>query len=138
MDVPAQVQKILEGKVSEMTLKDVSNQINRLKDEAKERLLSYREITDKIEEARRNPEVFDQFRRTIARKTRGFLAPEYNIRCIEAAVNQPFDEGLKTERTLFMELMQGVQSAAQRYVFFAERRFLPSPAGLVLRFILLL
>jgi 3-hydroxyacyl-CoA dehydrogenase len=36
-------------------------------------------------------------------------------------VNEPFDEGLKTERKLFMELMMGPQSAAQRYSFFAER-----------------
>jgi 3-hydroxyacyl-CoA dehydrogenase len=37
-------------------------------------------------------------------------------------VNLPFDEGLALERKLFMELMQGTQSAAQRYVFFAERQ----------------
>ncbi|MGH1503506.1 MAG: 3-hydroxyacyl-CoA dehydrogenase NAD-binding domain-containing protein [Acidimicrobiales bacterium] len=65
--------------------------------------------------------AFDAIRAKIARKTRGFLAPEYNIRCIEAAVDQPFDEGLATERTLFGELMSGTQSAAQRYAFFAER-----------------
>ena len=58
---------------------------------------------------------------SIARKTRGFLAPEYNIQCIEAAANLPFDEGLKVEGKLFMELMTGPQSAAQRYYFFAER-----------------
>jgi 3-hydroxyacyl-CoA dehydrogenase len=37
-------------------------------------------------------------------------------------VNQPFEEGLKTERKLFGELMSGPQSAAQRYAFFAERQ----------------
>jgi 3-hydroxyacyl-CoA dehydrogenase len=58
----------------------------------------------------------------IARKTRGFLAPEYNIRCVEAAVSQPFDEGIKTEGKLFMELMAGPQSRAQQYFFFAERQ----------------
>ena len=67
------------------------------------------------------PDLFTNFRKANARRFRGFQAPEYNIRCIEAAVSQPFDEGLKTERKLFMELMTGVQSAAQRYVFFAER-----------------
>jgi 3-hydroxyacyl-CoA dehydrogenase len=65
--------------------------------------------------------LFADFRGSIARKTRGFLAPEYNIRCIEAAANLPFDEGLKVEGKLFMELMTGPQSAAQRYAFFAER-----------------
>jgi 3-hydroxyacyl-CoA dehydrogenase len=67
------------------------------------------------------PGIFETFRRANARKFRGFDAPEYNIRCIEAAATQPFEEGLKTERRLFMELMNGVQSAAQRYLFFAER-----------------
>ncbi|HEX4972387.1 MAG TPA: 3-hydroxyacyl-CoA dehydrogenase NAD-binding domain-containing protein, partial [Steroidobacteraceae bacterium] len=36
--------------------------------------------------------------------------------------NLPFDQGIATERKLFMELMTGTQSAAQRYVFFAERQ----------------
>jgi len=68
------------------------------------------------------PGVFDAFRRANARKFRGFDAPEANIRCIEAAASQPFEEGLETERTLFMGLMNGVQSRAQRYLFFAERQ----------------
>ena len=81
-----------------------------------------RDNDEKLLSARENPGIFDQFRKAIARKTRGFLAPEYNIRCIEAAVNQPFDEGMKTESKLFMELMTGAQSAAQQYFFFAERQ----------------
>jgi len=85
-------------------------------------LKKVRDSNDKVEAARGHPEIFSDFRKANARKFRGFLAPEYNIRCIEAAVNQPFEEGLKTERTLFMELMTGPQSAAQRYAFFAERQ----------------
>jgi 3-hydroxyacyl-CoA dehydrogenase len=68
------------------------------------------------------PGVFAAFRAANAKKFRGFDAPESNIKCIEAAATQSFDEGMKTERTLFMELMTGVQSAAQRYLFFAERQ----------------
>ena len=85
-------------------------------------LKKVRESDDKVVAARGHPEIFADFRKANARKFRGFLAPEYNIRCIEAAVNLPFDEGLKVERQLFTELMQGTQSAAQRYVFFAERQ----------------
>ncbi|HEY9236298.1 MAG TPA: 3-hydroxyacyl-CoA dehydrogenase NAD-binding domain-containing protein, partial [Phenylobacterium sp.] len=80
-----------------------------------------RDQNEKVEAARGKPEIFADFRKANARKFRGFLAPEYNIRCIEAAVNQPFDEGMATERKLFLELMNGSQSAAQRYSFFAER-----------------
>jgi 3-hydroxyacyl-CoA dehydrogenase len=85
-------------------------------------LKKVRDLNEKMEAARGHPEIFADFRKANARKFRGFLAPEYNIRCIEAAVNQPFDEGLKTERKLFGELMSGSQSAAQRYSFFAERQ----------------
>src|SRR5271154_819366 len=85
-------------------------------------LKKVRESNDKVEAARGHPEIFENFRKANTRKFRGFLAPEYNIRCIEAAVNQPFEEGLKTERKLFGELMSGPQSAAQRYAFFAERQ----------------
>jgi 3-hydroxyacyl-CoA dehydrogenase len=85
-------------------------------------LKKVRDSNAKVEAARGHPEIFANFRKENARKFRGFLAPEYNIRCIEAAVNEPFDEGLKTERKLFMELVTGSQSAAQRYVFFAERQ----------------
>jgi 3-hydroxyacyl-CoA dehydrogenase len=80
-----------------------------------------RDMNEKVEAARGKPEIFAAFRKANAKKFRGFDAPESNIKCIEAAVNLPFDEGLKAERKLFMELMTGTQSAAQRYVFFAER-----------------
>ena len=80
-----------------------------------------RDLDDKLAAARGKPEIFAGFRKANAKKFRGFLAPEYNIQAIEAAVDKPFDEGLALERKLFVELMAGTQSAAQRYVFFAER-----------------
>ena len=81
-----------------------------------------RDNQEKLQSAAANPEVFAAVRKMIARKTRGFLAPEYNIRCVEAAVSQPFDDGIKTEGKLFRELMAGPQSKAQQYFFFAERQ----------------
>ncbi len=90
-------------------------------------LTKIRERDDKVAEARGKPEIFEAFRKSIARKTRGFLAPEYNIQCIEAAVNLPFDEGMKVEAKLFRELVTGEQSAAQRHVFFAERQVAKIP-----------
>jgi len=66
--------------------------------------------------------IFDMARTMIAKRARGFMAPEQNIRCIEAAVNEPFEQGLKTEAKLFMELMSGPQSRAQQYFFFSERQ----------------
>ena len=86
-----------------------------------------RESDEKLEAARGKPEIFANFRAGIARKTRGFLAPEYNVRCVEAAVTMPFEEGLAVERELFTELLTGPQSLAQRHVFFAEREIWKIP-----------
>ena len=86
-------------------------------------LVKVRDNNTRLEAAKGKPEIFAAFRKANARKFRGFAAPEANIKCIEGAVNSAtFEEGLKVERKLFMELMSGAQSAAQRYYFFAERQ----------------
>jgi 3-hydroxyacyl-CoA dehydrogenase len=64
----------------------------------------------------------DAFKAANARKFKGFDAPYANIACVEAATRLPFEEGLAFERTEFMKLMMGSQSAAQRHIFFAERQ----------------
>lgn len=57
-----------------------------------------------------------------AKKWKGFEAPYANLACVEAATRLPFEEGMTFERTEFMKLMMGSQSAAQRHLFFAERQ----------------
>lgn len=84
-------------------------------------LRKIRDVNDKVSAARGKPEIFADFRRQNARRFRGFKAPEYIIRAIEAAVNLPFDAGMQTEWTLFVELLRSPESAAQRHAFFAER-----------------
>ena len=82
-------------------------------------LARIRDLDDKLAA---DPGIFDEFRAANAKKFRGFEAPEAIIKCIEAAATLPFDEGIKVERELFGGLVSGQQSAAQRYVFFAERQ----------------
>ena len=106
--------------------KDATNFANKIVSEGRP-LVKVRDAEDKISSDKGNEELFSEFRKSIARKTRGFLAPEYNIQCVEAAVNLPFEEGLKVEQELFMKLMTGSQSAAQRYIFFAERQVTKIP-----------
>ena len=84
-------------------------------------LKKIRDLEDALAAARGKPEVFADFRKSGARQTRGFRAPESCIKAVEAAVNLPFDAGLKRERELFLELMASPESKAQRYFFFAER-----------------
>ncbi len=73
-------------------------------------------------EAKADPEAVAAFRKANARKFRGFDAPEANIACVVKATETPFAEGVQFERQQFMKLMTGVQSAAQRHLFFAERQ----------------
>jgi 3-hydroxyacyl-CoA dehydrogenase len=68
-----------------------------------------------------SPDLFKETEKAIARRARGFKAPWSIIKCVQAAVELPFDEGLKRERELFLELLVSPESAAQRYYFFAER-----------------
>jgi len=69
-----------------------------------------------------DPSVFDEFRKENAKRFRGFEAPLKNIEAVRVATEKPYGEGVIEERKLFMELMGGEQSAAQRYFFFAERK----------------
>lgn len=85
-------------------------------------LLRIRDFDENLEEARENPAIFDDFRKEIARKSRGFKAPEAIIQSVEGAVNLPFDEALENERRLFVECQNSPEAKAQQYFFFAERQ----------------
>ena len=85
-------------------------------------LAKIRDSNEKLEGARENPAIFDDFRKSIARKTRGFKAPEAIIKSVEAAVRLPFDDALRNERELFVECQNSPQAKAQQYFFFAERQ----------------
>ena len=65
--------------------------------------------------------VFEDKRKEIARSARGMRAPYACIECVEAAVDLPFDEGVKREREIFEVCVKSDESKALRHVFFAER-----------------
>jgi 3-hydroxyacyl-CoA dehydrogenase len=64
---------------------------------------------------------FEETRKQAAANSRGMVAPSHAVTAVEAAVNLPFDEGIRRERELAVELVNSAQSKAMRYVFFAER-----------------
>src|SRR2546426_4594953 len=84
-------------------------------------LKKIRDLDDTLAAVRGKPEVFANFRTSVARQTRGFRAPENIVKAVEAAVSLPFEAGLTRERELFVELLNSPESKAQRYFFFAER-----------------
>src|SRR5262245_14978967 len=86
-----------------------------------------RDMADKLAEAKAEPGMFDAMRKSIARKARNQKAPYHCIACVEAAVKEPFDEGIKTERRLFAELENSDEAKALRYAFFAEREVAKIP-----------
>ncbi|HJU31123.1 MAG TPA: 3-hydroxyacyl-CoA dehydrogenase NAD-binding domain-containing protein [Hyphomicrobiaceae bacterium] len=86
-----------------------------------------RDKTDKLAEAKADPGMFDAMRKSIARRARNQKAPYHCIACVEAALTQPFDEGIRTERRLFSELENSDEAKALRYAFFAEREVAKLP-----------
>jgi len=67
------------------------------------------------------PGFFDNYRRKLAERARGQIAPDRIVSAVEAAVTLPMDHGLIRERDLFLELLNSSESRAMRHIFFAER-----------------
>jgi 3-hydroxyacyl-CoA dehydrogenase len=69
-----------------------------------------------------NAEAFFQFARNTVKAAAGpYPAPLACVEAVAAAVEMPFDAGLKRERELFTTLMLSPESAALRHIFQAER-----------------
>ena len=78
-------------------------------------------LEEHLEAARGRPEIFEAFRKKMAKRARGFDAPWACVDCVETALTMPYAEALKNERAVFQRLRASDQSAAQRHAFFAER-----------------
>jgi 3-hydroxyacyl-CoA dehydrogenase len=65
--------------------------------------------------------LLDFARSAVAPLAKNYPAPLKCIEAIEAAVAKPFDEGMKTEESLFIGLMNSPESKALRHAFFAVR-----------------
>ncbi len=66
-------------------------------------------------------ELIAEARARMARDWRGYPAPARCVDALEAAVTLPFDEGIRFERKIFLELVETPESRALRHGFFAER-----------------
>jgi 3-hydroxyacyl-CoA dehydrogenase len=60
-------------------------------------------------------------RGAVAAVAKGYPAPLKCVDALAAAASQPFEEGLRTERDLFLALLGSPESAALGHAFFAER-----------------
>ena len=71
--------------------------------------------------------IFDETRASLAKRSRGQLALIAAVDCVEAATKLIFAKGLANERKVFAGLQASTQSAAMRYMFFAEREVAKIP-----------
>jgi len=65
--------------------------------------------------------------RSDAAKKRGLFSPLKIVDCVQAALDQPFTQGLRTERALFEQCLASPQRAGLVHAFFAEREVLKVP-----------
>jgi 3-hydroxyacyl-CoA dehydrogenase len=84
-------------------------------------LVRVKDRDEKLKDVRANPAKFDEIVAQHAKKTRGLHAPAAAIEAMRLTLNTPIDEAQKKERELFMKLVVGDQSKAQRHIFFAVR-----------------
>ncbi|WP_419799493.1 MAG: 3-hydroxyacyl-CoA dehydrogenase NAD-binding domain-containing protein [Terasakiella sp.] len=69
-----------------------------------------------------NGAIFDEYRKTYAKKLRNQNAPQLIVDCVEAATKENFTDGMKIERGAFLQCRASDQSAGLRHIFFAERQ----------------
>lgn len=70
---------------------------------------------------------FDDIERDIAKKYRGLIAPVQSVKAVRGCIELSFEDGLKRERELFLELKASMQSRALRHAFFGEREVAKIP-----------
>ena len=81
-----------------------------------------RDRYDRLEAARGHPEIFASFLSRHAQAFRGLKAPINIVKAVEAAAElASFDDGIKRERELFVEMWRSTEAAARTYYFSAER-----------------
>jgi 3-hydroxyacyl-CoA dehydrogenase len=80
-----------------------------------------RDLTANVDRSKIDPALFAKAAKDAAARARGGQAPLRCVEAVKAAVELPFEAGLKRERELFEEAVKSTESAALRHVFFAER-----------------
>ena len=71
--------------------------------------------------------AIDAARADVATKSRGLFSPQKIVDAVEAALDLPFDDGLRLERTLFLQCIASPQRAGLIHAFFAEREVAKAP-----------
>ena len=86
-----------------------------------------RDATAGLADAAANRAAVDAARAEVAKKSAHLFSPHRIVDAVQAALDQPFDEGMRTERALFLQCVDSPQRAGFVHAFFAERETAKSP-----------
>ncbi|CAN5440427.1 3-hydroxyacyl-CoA dehydrogenase NAD-binding domain-containing protein [soil metagenome] len=84
-------------------------------------LRKLRDDDSKLAAAKADKTIFTNAAAAANKRSRGLEAPLAATEAVSHSLDQTFDQALTSERELFLKLMNGDQSKAQRYAFFSER-----------------
>jgi 3-hydroxyacyl-CoA dehydrogenase len=82
-------------------------------------------LTEKVSNV--DPQIFDDWRKKVAPKSRNMESPFECINTVEASTTMSIEDGLAFERKIFMRLMVGNEAKSMRHMFFAEREVAKIP-----------
>jgi len=82
----------------------------------------------KLAAAKAKPALFDEYRKGMARRFRGFTAPYKCVEAVELSVKFPYAEAVAKEREIFTWCQGQPEARGMRHVFFSEREVARVPS----------
>jgi 3-hydroxyacyl-CoA dehydrogenase len=86
------------------------------------------EDDSKLAAAKADPGFIAEFKKGLARRTRGMHAPLKAVEAVEACLTLTFAEGNARERDIFLWCQEQPEARAMRHVFFADREVARVPS----------
>ncbi len=107
---PGLVDEIAEDVVSAAVVLALAKPVRRLSED-----------DGKLAAARAKPGLFDDYRKALARRFRGFSAPFKCVEAVQHCLALPYGEAIAKEREIFVWCQAQPEARAMRHAFFAER-----------------
>ena len=86
-----------------------------------------RDANKQLDDVAASRAALDAARADTTKKAKGLFSPLRIIEAVEAALEVPFDEGMKRERELFLQCLASPQREGLIHAFFAEREVVKAP-----------
>ncbi len=82
----------------------------------------------KLAAAKNSPGLFDEYRKGMSKRFRGFIAPYKCVEAVEQCTKLSYDAAIAEERRIFEWCQVQPEARAMRHVFFAEREVARVPS----------